>query len=58
MKTHVDKGSEIVDRSSWLKDGIEVGDGDVLRISSGVFGRPLENPVRFDKAGFVSVRAL
>jgi HD-GYP domain-containing protein (c-di-GMP phosphodiesterase class II) len=24
MKTHVDKGSEIVDRSSWLKDGIDV----------------------------------
>jgi hypothetical protein len=41
-----------------FKDGIEVGDGDVLRIESPVFGRPLENPVRFDPAGFVAVRSL
>jgi hypothetical protein len=41
-----------------FKDGIEVRDGDVLRIESGVFGRPLENPVKFDPAGFVAVKAL
>jgi len=41
-----------------FKDGIEVGDGDVLRIESATFGRPLENPVKFDTAGFVAVRAL